>query len=538
MKKRLQDRGTPGSKILFIGDCPVDGDKTTMFENAGADIITSILYSLNLTWNDCYATNLVNIKPVKGQFSEIIREHPSEITSGLARIHQYIALHKPAVIISLGHFAKYHLTGEHNLDRTRGYFTRHIGSNTLLLPTYNPNDILYGTTELAIFDLDVKKAISTILSPSEPMTQKEFHICTDPSDVDLARNVIMSCKHVAVDIETTMQGDLLCVGFAISPHVAYVFPYQDSTMQTIMDILANEEVKKIFHNGTFDITTLELLYQIPVMGYTEDTLIQSHVIAPEMPRSLEFLVSIFSNAPYYKQSGRGAIPEDTKVWGKKADKSAVYIYNAKDCIYTFEIWLAMKKIIEQDEDFKHTYRFEMESCLMAIDMGKNGLYVDEERVNAIKQPIEKRMELLSFMINQFVGTPMNISSSQQLCTFLYDILRLPPKMKYTKKNQQVRTADKDAIAALVAFAKGKKNEAKMQNTKQHWDNILFILRSLIEYKMLAKLVSSYLNIKLLNGYAVCQYKVGGTETGRWGCQAFFDYGLNEQTFPRGSVTVS
>ena len=74
-------------------------------------------------------------------------------------------------------------------------------------------------------------------------------------------------------------------------------------------------------------------------NYTYDTYIGAANLMPEFPRGLDFLTSIYTWFPYYKQ--------ERKVWKEEGDLDILWNYNIKDIIATYQI--AMAQMVELKE---------------------------------------------------------------------------------------------------------------------------------------------------------------------------------------------
>ena len=86
----------------------------------------------------------------------------------------------------------------------------------------------------------------------------------------------------------------------------------------------------------FDLIWLEALGFRLQTAKLQDTYIRQHILWPELPRSLQFMVKQYTRCPYYKDEG--------KHWSPKQKKSYMR-YNALDCVNTYEVFL------KQEEEF-------------------------------------------------------------------------------------------------------------------------------------------------------------------------------------------
>jgi DNA polymerase-1 len=177
-----------------------------------------------------------------------------------------------------------------------------------------------------------------------------------------------------------------------------------------------------------------------------DTMIAQHVISPGLPKvlkplSLQFLCSIYTNEPYYKDEGKeikGKLPPD-KQYGE---------YNCKDVFNSLEI--ALKQV--QHKDFKNRIKvFKFETKLAQItlhNISERGVLIDEPYRVECKKRVELECEYLKLKVSESIGEKINIASPQQVAKLLYEKLKLKPIYKKDTKGQKVVTTDESALKLL------------------------------------------------------------------------------------------
>jgi len=90
--------------------------------------------------------------------------------------------------------------------------------------------------------------------------------------------------------------------------------------------MESPHIKKIAQNATYDITYLKR-YGVGVKNLWLDTMNAHHVIYPEFPKGLDFLVSIYTRFPYHK------------------DKIGIsrWEYNALDAVTTYVVAMEIER---------------------------------------------------------------------------------------------------------------------------------------------------------------------------------------------------
>jgi uracil-DNA glycosylase family 4 len=140
---------------------------------------------------------------------------------------------------------------------------------------------------------------------------------------DFCRNPPFS---MAVDVENTQTGRLVMVGFCDGSRTLVV-PFlkqfgedywQGTTERVVKDliggILDDPGIEKIMQNGVHDCTILAM-NQLPVRGWTHDTMLSHAACYPDQLHSLHHLGSMFSEGPPWKppkQRTETTEPESTK----------------------------------------------------------------------------------------------------------------------------------------------------------------------------------------------------------------------------------
>lgn len=73
-----------------------------------------------------------------------------------------------------------------------------------------------------------------------------------------------------------------------------------SVVQMLKRICENPAIKKELQNGVYDIQYLWWVYNIKVLGFDDDSMIMFHSLYSELPKSLGFMGSIYTNEASWK----------------------------------------------------------------------------------------------------------------------------------------------------------------------------------------------------------------------------------------------
>jgi len=198
----------------------------------------------------------------------------------------------------------------------------------------------------------------------------------------------------------------------------------------------------------YDMPWLEYFANCVFPNPIYDTMIAQHIILPGLPKlltplSLQFLGSIYTTQPFYKDEGKTykkIIPKD-KIYGE---------YNCKDVFTTFES--AMCQMLHPN--FKSRldmFKFETELAQTVLHhLSKNGVLMDVKTRESASIRAIKECEYFQLKVCEKIEKTINISSPPQVMKLLYDQLKLKPIYRKNDKGEKVRTSNEDALKTLKA----------------------------------------------------------------------------------------
>lgn len=236
----------------------------------------------------------------------------------LDRLADELIRQDPNLVVCLGNTALWALAGRLGITKLRGttLLSTHTATDFKLLPTFHPAAILRQWENRPTVIADLMKAARESAYPEIRRPHREIWI--EPSLEDLRtfyHTHIIGCDLLSVDIETA-GNRVTCIGFAPSPRLAIVVPFDDdrkpggnywpdrSTEKQawgiIRTILRRADIKKLFQNGAYDIAFLWRSMGLATYGAAEDTMLLSHAEQPEALKGLGYLGSIFSDEGAWK----------------------------------------------------------------------------------------------------------------------------------------------------------------------------------------------------------------------------------------------
>lgn len=552
---RVPNEGPTNARIFIVGEAPGADEVTDRrpFIGVSGALLRDCLGRAGVGESTVRFTNLCQYRPQDNKFPTVLGTR--ELRAGLEELASELRDGDPTVIAALGNWPLYYLTGRSGkkgggtgIGKWRGSILpctlggKGEFEHIKVVACYHPAFIVRQREAYPIFSTDIKRVAND--STFREFRYPERQLVLDPRGKDLEywTDFLCASERLSCDIETVKKSTrILCHGFSPHPGLSVVISHSDTDFlrRSAVDAIYRSAAKKVFHNGgTFDIPILEVNGFV-VLNYWWDTMVCQHVMWPELPKSLDYLGSVYTRQPYYKTAGRAEIPEDAKGWTDKFDKMALYEYNGTDTSVTSESQLAQEKEVEDGPpNWKKTMAFEMRQMPAAARIGGTGMLIDLKRRETLKTALEIKWGINQFVLDRLTGYRTNVNSPKVIAKILYDKDKfgLPPR----RNRDGSLTTDEDAIVSLIAFCKDKLGRMKPGgNAIVYWRTRYEALKTILVIRGVRKLLSSYINIGVSeDGRVRAIYKVTGTETGRWAAAVYFDgTGTNPQTYPREVLEI-
>jgi len=325
-----------------------------------------------------------------------------------------------------------------------------------------------------------------------------------------------SCSEAPVvgfDIEVVNE-EISCISFARNPYDVISIPFYSSgrdyftidqeiaIWKEIARILENPNIVKVGHNVSFDATFIFIKYGIRTTNM-KDTMVASKVCYPDFPKGLDFVTSICTKEPYYKDDG--------KKWFKFGGSiDEFWLYNAKDsavCIESLPV-LAAEAQLQGNEA---TVERQTSILPALVYMQARGIQADKEGMLKASKEYEYRVAELQEELNTLCGFAINPNSSKQLIDYFYNKKGIKPYMSRSTGNISV-----DAMA-LKRLSKRGLREARI----------------ILEMRHMLKLNGTYFDMELDDDNRIrCSFDPVGTENGRLSSsKTIFGKGGNMQNLP-------
>lgn len=559
--KKVPAYGPLDARIMIVGEAPGAEEvrEGRPFVGNAGKLLRQFLMEVGIDPLEIYYTNICKYQPPGNKLAAWhgVGGLPNEtVCEGLIELESEIRTVKPNVILACGNFPLQYLTGKARWidktikgERVRGFTGIQDYRGSILpcalvagykvLATFHPAYIAReGMSDHGTFKVDLARLADEAAFPELRRPQKNI-VLASHQPVHLAnysgvldeeapiwtpapmsrfdiRDQLLSTPDTPTTLDIEYIGSrLLCVGLTNDKDQAFVLPNENlADLRFIFDIVNNT---KLFNaqNAMFDASVLEWHYGLKIMSrVVYDTMLAANAANIELPKGLDYLVSVYTRQPYYK----GMV--DWKLIKKGVQPvSTVYAYNGIDVWTQHEVMEEQLKWEFDDPAVKKTFAFMMRMLLPLWNMSKRGIRIDLELMQNVGAELDGEAAARAFELMLLAGKTdiINVKSNAQIAELLYNQLRLP----VIKENKTGPACDDKTLAALVLKA-----------TNDDQRNAIRLIRQIRNARDLR---SKFFNIEFDDdGRMRGHYDPTKTVTGRLASRKFYptERGTNQQNIPR------
>jgi len=393
----------------------------------------------------------------------------------------------------------------------------------IIILSLHPASLLYSGNPTSLYTMifDMKKMIALAEDPTLLDDQPE--LLTNPIYNEVLC-FLEECKQkdlLGSDIEATPKfitclsfafkadpiAKAMCIPFIDNKGNIWTIEQETEIWRNIAEILNDPDIQIIYQNGMFDtVFTLRTMNML-TDNFGFDTMLAQHLCYTDLPKGLDYLTSVYTYFPYYKDEGKQAHLKVIKDW------PSYWNYNAKDSAYLLPI---RERLLEEIESFDcaEAMEYQMELHKPLIEMEWNGILTDQIGIEKYSKLLSRRIKALQHGINKVAGQQLNTNSSKQLTAYFYGTLALP-----IRKNRKTGNASCDTVALHRIAKTGKKGSV--------------LAKLILKMRKYHKLLSTYFTVNVDEDNRLrCSHMIAGTVSGRIATRkTFFGTGTNLQNQP-------
>jgi len=483
--KRIKAYGHLNARLILLGEAGgKDENKAGLpFVGVSGNLLFGAgqwLYKVGLKREDFW---IDNVYPFQPPGNKLFLVNKDELAKWTENLHERLAkLEDPWLIVPTGETALKALTGKTGIGKHRGSIYEYIdrkGRHIKVIPTYHPaytfRDPLAVKTCLADWKRisedrhfrelrlpEREHFINPTLSDLQWYStgvaaafKQSLSSTVDSSMTDNDVYVGESDLALAIDLEWTTD-KILMAGFSCDPAFSFTVPTTEEfwkgkkKLAEVMEwikMMCQCDVPKIFQHGHSDTYILKYWHSIDVKNWDWDTLAEHHCLDPNRPHTLQYMASIDTRQPYWKDEAKN--PEEIAKYASNFE--ALSTYNGIDCCVTRELHERyMQNIIERKLlDFYRRHYAETFAPLLRLML--HGVRVDTHRSTIRKTMLIADCIDLQDKLAEVIGEKVHSKKSlsgKKLMKFFYEDEKCAQilRTRHKKGGDKVRTLSVDEVA--------------------------------------------------------------------------------------------
>lgn len=242
-----------------------------------------------------------------------------------------------------------------------------------------------------------------------------------------------------------------CLGAAYDPGWSLTIPltksYWHEDLDTVREwvaVLLALWTPKILQNGFYDTFWLRTAGFPHLTNWWWDTRAMHHAYDPTDRHSLEYLASIFTLEPYWKDEAK-----DPASIARYAHGDQLWVYNGKDVCVTLEVFYRLHELLKDEGRLAFYWNHYGAMLEPLLEMSLHGIGIDEAARKAQLAALLEKRNALEGRLTEVLGKGGGISS-KKLQTLLYEKLGLPKQLrKRGKTGAKSVTTDEVALKELM-----------------------------------------------------------------------------------------
>lgn len=420
--------------IALVGEGPgkEEDERKRPFVGPAGGTLNEGLHEAELPRPRLYIANLISCRPPDNDLDSYEGQEALKCCApGFTASMKNAKKRGVKVVMPLGNAPTHAFGIDTNIHKARGSVYEKDGF--LVLPTFHPSFIFRGArAEEGTWIGDFKKAKEISRNGWKP-PKENFDLFPSLSSLKNFVDEALSFRGpMGVDLETTglspALGKIVVIGLSLPKRVIVVpflkqhgFAYWPlSEINTVNALLARllREKECIFQFGNGVDLPFLFYNRLPITKVPHDICIAHHVIHPEIPHKLGYIVSVYGTTPYWKDDM--LLREETIL---QMDDIKLRTYNARDAAVLQEVLPGI--LSDLDElGLRHIYEnISRKLILPCQEMNSTGLLVDQKALAKWKKNlVEKRSKLNAEMrslcaLNEY----FSFSSDEDLRLLIYGV---------------------------------------------------------------------------------------------------------------------
>jgi uracil-DNA glycosylase family 4 len=478
--------GPLNASIAIVGEGPGEQEVRhgRPFIGGAGVLLWNSLRPYGLHRAGVYTTNVVKRQiSLSARGNEKHAVHRDELNKWTGMVRWELAkLPNLRTVFVMGNYALEALCGKQGITKWRGSVLK-IGKITYVI-TFNP---AYAQRELKmepVFLMDCKKLDLVVRNVFKEHKVDAIINPTFRNAIAFISDLKKAGKPVGLDVEHIREtycyglGNdatrAMCINFRDGRANRYTAGQEAELLIAIQNLCESNKI--IVQNGGHEIYWCWTHDAIKIPTWF-DTLLAHHVLYPQLPHNLAFLVSQYTTHPFYKDDG--------ETWKEDGNIDDFWVYNCKDVALMVAAQQKMDRELKEAKLDAFFFDHVMRAQQHIPEATVHGMAVDTEikeyLIKQIGEDVNKHLANFHRLVHEITGDPSyfpNPASPKQMQELYFDVLKLNGKGVSTdRKNREHIVNDsntsplsKEIITAVNAWSSESKFFGTFASAKLGEDN--------------------------------------------------------------------
>lgn len=442
--------GPLNASIAIVGEGPGEQEvrQGRPFIGGAGTLLWNSLRPYGLHRANVYTSNVVKRQiSLSARGNEKHAVHRDELNKWIGMVKWELAqLPNLRTIFLMGNFALESLTGHTGITKWRGSVLSEElpnGHKGKLVIAFNP---AYAQRELKmepVFLMDCKKLdlvcrnvfrehkVDAIINPTYVSAMafiRDLKRAGKPVGLDVEHIRETYCYGLGNDAKRAM-----CINFRDGHRNRYTVGQEAEILIAIQNLCESNKI--IVQNGGHEIYWCWTHDGIKIPTWF-DTLLAHHVLYPQLPHNLAFLVSQYTTHEFYKDDGAS--------WREGGNIDDFWVYNCKDVALMVAAQQKMEVELREakldDFFYNHVMRAQQHVAEATVHGMACDLEIKEHLIKQIGEDVGKHLANFHRLVQEMTGDPSyfpNPGSPKQMQELYFDVLQLNGKGSSTdRKNRE------------------------------------------------------------------------------------------------------
>jgi uracil-DNA glycosylase family 4 len=447
--------GPLNASIAFVGEGPGEAEvrhrpKPKPFVGGSGKLLWGHVQKFGYTQDNIYCTNVVKRQislSRKGNLRNPITADEFNKWSELLR-WELTQLPNVKIIVALGNYALEALTENTGITKWRGSVLDTVLPNGRLgqvIVTFNPAYVVEGREPRfePFFLMDLMRIAQVEKGVFKPHNINKIINPTYREAIAYISDMQRDIRPIALDTEAINE-EVACIGLSNNPHEAICIAFRSATKnmytksQEVDILLAIQKLadtkNMIAQNAQFDSYFMWLGLKLEI-DFWFDILLGHHTLYPQLPHSLAFMTTQYTNHPFYKDDADG--------WYEGGNIDAFWEYNCCDCAITYAVFEKQQAELKKRKLDKFFFNHVMRAQPHLVRATVHGVGVDvpikEKILEQVREDVDEQREKVYGIITDLTEDTNyrpNLNSAPQMQDLYFNRLKLIGRGTSTDDNNR------------------------------------------------------------------------------------------------------